>query len=83
MPGVLRGVVLAFKHVAQMSVATGTQDFGSETIRIGELLHCSFNLLIEGRPAAAGIKLTGGIIKRSVTAPANISSRLIEIIVFT
>ena len=83
MPSVLRGVVLAFKHVAQMPVATGTQDFSPKAIRIGELLYSSFNLLIEGWPTAAGIKFTVGIVKWSVTSPAIISSRLIKIIVLT
>jgi len=82
-PGVFRSVVLAFKHVAQMPVATGTQDFSPKAIRIGELLYSSFNLFIEGWPTAAGIKFTVGIVKWSVTSPANISSRLIKIIVLT
>ena len=69
-PGVFRSVVLAFKHVAQMPVATGTQDFRPKAIRIGELLYSSFNLLIEGRPTAAGIKFTGRIVEWSVAAPA-------------
>ena len=83
MTSVGRGMVLALEHVAQMSSATGTFNLGPNSVRIRELLYSSFNLLIEGGPAATGIKLTGRIIEWSVAAPAMIGPRFIKIIVLT
>ena len=83
MPGVFRSVVLAFKHVAQMPVATGTQDFSPKAIRIDELLYSSFNLFIEGGPTATGIKLTCRLIELGVTSPADINPGFIKIVVLT
>ena len=78
-----RGMVLALEHVAQMSSAIGAFNFDSNPIRIRELLYSTFNLLVEGGPAAAGIKLTGGFVEWGVASPAVIGPRFIKIVVLT
>lgn len=83
MASVGRGMVLALEHVAQVSSATGTFNFDSNSVRIRQLPYGSRYFLIEGGPAATGIKLTGGFVEWGVTSPADINPGFIKIIVLT
>ena len=83
MASVGRGMVLALEHVAQMSPTIGAFNFGSHTVRIRQLLYGSGNFLIEGGPAATGIKLTCRLIELGVTSPADINPGFIKIVVLT
>ena len=44
--------VFAFKNMAKMAVAVGTEDFRSIAVGIGFPSHGALNLVIESRPAA-------------------------------
>ena len=59
MPGVAGRQVLAAEDMAQVAPAGGAGDLGPPAVRIGRVFNPPLNLLVEARPAAAGIEFIG------------------------
>ena len=74
MTRIFGGEAFAFKNMPQMGVAGGADDFCPVAVRIGAAEHGTGHGIVKGRPAAPGIELVAGAVKRSAAAPAGIGA---------
>ena len=77
------GKAFSNEYVAQMAAAVHALYLRPLTIRIWQVVHGSWYLLIKGRPATMSIKLVDRAIKLGVTSTANIDAFLIKVVVLT
>ncbi len=82
-PRIFFGHHLALKYVSEMSVAVRALDLDAIPVGIFDAFHCSGNLLIEARPAAARIKLVIGSIELGVALAADVRAPLGEIVILS
>ena len=76
MTGILGGESFTKKHMTQMGSALSALDFRPDPIRIREPFYRARQFLVETRPSAAGIELTGIGIQGSITLAAKIRALL-------
>lgn len=77
------GQMFALKHMTQMAVAVCAGNFGAGPIGIRCALHSTRNFLIKTWPAAAGMEFSIRGIQCGITAPTNICTLFIKVIVLT
>ena len=54
--------VLSCEHVAQVASAIDALNFGSHSVRVGQLPHGAWHFLIERWPTAVGVELVFGAV---------------------
>src|SRR6185436_637171 len=62
MARVLRREPLAQENVAQVTATVGALDLDTHAVGVRQALHSARHLVVEGRPAAAGVELVGAAV---------------------
>src|SRR4029077_17681533 len=82
-PGVLRREPFTDEDMAQVSTAGGALDLDAMTIRVRYAIDGALDLLIERRPAAAGVELRIRDVEGRLTASADVRALDEEVVVLT
>lgn len=72
---------LALENMAQVPATSRTCNLSSSSIWVRSAIYCTRETLIESWPAAAGIKLGGGLVKRCPTSSTVINTFSKELVV--
>ena len=82
--GMGRATALLFaQEGARVAAAVGALDLGTLAVLVGRALHGTGDLVVQGRPAAAGVELVVGAVERGVAAVAHKGDDLREVAVRT
>ena len=74
MTGVLVGITLPFKNMAEMPSASRTGDLRTTTIGINATMDRTGNLIIKGWPATTGMEFVFRAVERRIAFTANIGT---------
>tara|TARA_Y100000780_G_scaffold104683_1_gene95143 strand:+ start:173 stop:478 length:306 start_codon:yes stop_codon:yes gene_type:complete len=64
-----------------MAAAVSTLHLDAMTVGVGEVLHGSIDLFIEGRPTAVGVEFVNGAVEFGVAPAAGIGAVIIEVVI--
>jgi hypothetical protein len=81
-PGVFFGDPLPFKNMPQVTIALTTEDFDPVAISIDFPANRAWYFIVEGRPAAVGLKLVFRAIQRLITLATNVNASIKVVVVF-
>ena len=81
MTGVRFCKMFSHEYVTEVTVAVGARNLDPHTVRVGFIDHRSRYLFVERGPAAMGVELVHGPVEFSVALPANISARIIKVVI--
>ena len=71
----------AKEHVAEVAAAVSALNLDAVAIRVGQTLHGTGDLVIEGWPPAVSVELVLGAVELGVAAAANVGAGFVEVIV--
>lgn len=76
MPNILCGKLFPAEYMAEVGSTPGAENFRAAVAGIGKPPNRSRNFVVEGRPAAAGVKFVIGPVERRAAIAARVNSAL-------